>query len=129
MDSLSLLKNYKLPEQRKRMTERSTLVDDIYGVYTSNQERTFRKKENWKRYVKWLKTNRTPHSHDMMIRFKRSKLFIKEMTYQSITFKLAHIPTRDLYYIRSEALNIHQAGKKFSPWLFYSLKPIDKKGT
>lgn len=124
-----LLENYKLPEVKKRLTERSTLIDDIYGVYISNQERTFRKKENWKRYVKWLKSNRTPHSHDMMIRFKESKLYIKEITYKAMAWKLSLIPTRDLYYIRSEALNIHQAGKKFSPWLFYSLKPIDKKCT
>jgi len=124
-----LLEGYKLPEVKKRLTERSVLIDDIYGVYTSNQERTFRKQENWKRYVKWLKSNRTPHSHDMMIRFKESKLFIKEMNYKTLAWKLSLIPTRDLYYIRSEALNIHQAGKKFSTWLFYSLKPIDKKST
>jgi len=124
-----LLEGYKLPEVKKRLTERSVLIDDIFGIYTSNQERTFRKQENWKRYVKWLKANRTPHSHDMMIRFKETKLFIKEMNYKTLVWKLSLIPTRDLYYIRSEALNIHQAGKKFSPWLFYSLKPIDKKGT
>lgn len=124
-----LLDGYKLPEVKKRLTERSTLVDDIYGVYISNQERTFRKKENWRRYVQWLKSNRTPHSNDMMIRYKKSKLFIREMSYIGIAAKLAHINVENLYYIRSEALNIHQAGKKFSPWLFHSLKPIDKKGT
>ena len=36
-------------------SERAELIKQIYEIYTCPQERVLRKKENWKRYVKYLK--------------------------------------------------------------------------
>ena len=113
--------DFKLTEIPKN--ERSALIKELFEIYT--KEGVKRKRTNWKKYIGWLKENRTPDSKERQKLFKKTKLFIKEINIKSFCFKLSHIPTKDLYYV------LHQMRDRFhtsnaSAWLFGSLKNLDK---
>lgn len=86
----------------KKGTERNDLFKQIYSFYNTGQEYTHRKKANWKRYVAYLKQNKIKDCKEEQVKFKKNKLFLKPMSERSMAcFWLAHIPTKDLYYILS----------------------------
>ena len=85
------------------------------------------KVENYCRYKFWLKKNKgTPDE------FKKAKLpknlgYIKPITKKYFAIKLAHIPTKDLYYLKSMKNDYkNRNGYKrcaFTKWLFFNIKP------
>jgi hypothetical protein len=103
-------------------SERAELIKQIYEIYTSSHERILRKKENWKRYIAYLKKNRTPHTLESLKTFKKTKEHIKERDVKSLCFFLSHIPTKDLYFTISEMKDYKNRGKSASAYLFGSLK-------
>ena len=103
-------------------SERAEVIKQIYDIYTSEHERILRKKENWKRYIKYLKENRTPHTLESLKTFKKTSQHIKEKNVKSLCFFLSHIPTKDLYFIRSEMKDNKNRGKSASAYLFGSIK-------
>ena len=102
-------------------SERAELTKQIYEIYCSPHERILRKKENWKRYIKYLKENRTPHSLEALKTFKKKSHYIKEQPVKSLCFFISHIPTKDLYFIISEMKDQKNRGKSASAYLFSSL--------
>lgn len=59
----------------------------------------------------------------MVDNYKKSKEFRKPITIKSFcSFWLAHIPTKDLYYINSYARDMDRRGENFNKWLFFNLK-------
>lgn len=121
---LKLEELFKIEEepQKKKRSQRSDLTAQIYEIYTSEQQRNFRKRENWKRYIVWLKDNRTPDSKENQAKFKKSKSFIKEHPVKTIVFFVSHIPTADLHYILSLAKDMQFRNQNFSSYLLGSLK-------
>ncbi len=125
----------ELLQQRKKETkrsERSSLLDVIYGVYSSQQQRNLRKKENWKRYIAFLKEHRMLSSLEAQNKFKKTKNpiknknFIREHNITSVCVLLSHIPTPDLYYLKSMALDSQNRNLNFGAYLLGSLKVIPK---
>lgn len=86
---------------KKRGSERNDVVRQLYQLYDSGQEDTLRKKDNWKRYVAWLKENKIRDSKELQEKFKRNKKFLKKISEKNFAFFLSHIPTKDLYYVLS----------------------------
>lgn len=101
-------------------SERAELIKQIYEIYTSPHERILRRKENWKRYISWLKENKVPHTKEKVLEFKKNKKFIKERNVKSICFFLSHIPTKDLYFIISQMKDKKNRGYSASAYLFSS---------
>jgi hypothetical protein len=102
-----------LPLTKKEIRELQ--MREIYNFYVL--ERPKRKKENWKRYVKWLKENRIPDTKQNQAKFRRQKKFIREISYESLCWLLKHIPTEDLPYFTSTGREFYHSGKNFSGWL------------
>lgn len=100
-------------------SQRAEMMNELYSHY----EKDYRK-QKWREYVAWLKTNRKAHSKDAVALFKKQ-------SYPKITVKsfcsywLGHIPTSDLYYLNSIARDYENRGGSFNKWLFWSLK-VDK---
>lgn len=105
----------------KQKSERNEIVAELYEMYTFEN-----KVENYVRYKHWLKNNKgTPND------FKKEKLpvgfsYYKPINSKYFAIKLAHIPTKDLYYLRSMKNDFkNRNGYKrsaFTKWLFGSIK-------
>lgn len=80
-------------------TERSTLLEEIRTEVNREREKT-------KFYVK-----------------NDKRVLLKAMTGAEIGVKLAHIPTGDLYYLKSICLDFKNRNGSFSKCLFGSIKP------
>jgi len=107
-------------------SERATIIQDLYNLYLS--EKNDRKKENWRRYVKYCKEVKMICPDD----FKKVKnpanlKFIGEMTERCFAIKLGHLKSnKDLYYLLSIAKSEKHRGKQYSLTIFGSIK--DKTG-
>ena len=95
------LSNYLNTKKLVKGSERNDILRQIYSFYDTGQEEYLRKKENWKRYIAFLKENRMPNTQENQTMFKKSKKFIKKMSPATLAYFLSHIPTRELYYILS----------------------------
>lgn len=95
--------------------KREILLREIYDFYKGEYDK--RRKENWKRYIAWLKENRIPDSKDNQRKFKRTKRYIREMSFESMKWLLRHIPLRDLPYFTSTGREFYYTGRSFGAWL------------
>ena len=106
------------PQDIKALTKtekREILMREIYDFYKSEYDK--RRVENWKRYIQWLKANRTPDTKENQRRFKRNKLYIREIGFESLCFLLKHIPLDDLHYFISTGKEFSHTGRNFSSWI------------
>lgn len=104
----------------KGKSERGDVLSQIYELYRKSN-----KKENWKRYIKWLKFNRIKHTKLSVEDFKKSKDCLTARVIKSFAIMLSHIPTSDLYYILSIAKDKDNRGENFSGWLMGELYKKD----
>ena len=44
-----------IPQEKLARSERAQIIKEMYAIYTHPAERILRKKENWKRYIAFLK--------------------------------------------------------------------------
>lgn len=116
------LQNYlKLPEKKKRISERAELIKEIYAIYNSSNQKTNRKILNWKRYCEWCRENKFPKGKDSEQKFKKSKKYIKEHSIKTFCFFISPIPTADLYYISSVARDMDNRGQNFGSYIMANL--------
>ncbi len=93
-------------------SERADILKQIYPFYVLST-----RKENWKRYIGWLKSNKTKNTKERVIQFKKEKSCLKSRNEKSFVIMLSHIPTKDLYYLLSIAKDKDKRGENFSGWL------------
>lgn len=121
MQSISdLLKNRQI--KNKKSSERAEVIKEIYAIYTSPLQRKKRKIENWKRYVNWCKVNKKENSTENQNKFRKTKFFLKEYPVKTICYFISHIPTKDLYYLKSIAKDMENRQENFSSYLLSSIK-------
>lgn len=90
MESITdLIKRKEVEKPKLSKSERTQILKEIYEIYSNDRQKLFRKKENWKRYVQWLKDNRIPNTKENQAKFKKSKFFIKELSDKAIAIMLA----------------------------------------
>lgn len=116
-----LLRNYEWELPKKRTSKRAELTKPIYALYCSEKQRTLRKRENWKRYVAWLKENCIPDSKEMRMTFKKSKRFIKELPIKTFCYFLSVIPTDDLFFLESIGKDMDSRNQNFGGYLMANL--------
>lgn len=112
--------NYQIPK-RKKITQRGFYTQEIFDIYSSETQRLFRKKENWKRYCNWARENHLADTKENQTKFKKTKLFIKEHSLKTICYFLAPIPTSSLDYIVSVAKDMQNRNQNFSGYLMSNL--------
>lgn len=117
MQISQLLQTYNLP-QKKRGSERGDVIKEIYSLYTSQQEKELRRKENWKRYVQWLKNNKRKHDNHAVNDFKKNKAFLREMDIRRFCFVLAHLKIDDLYYLASVLRDKSNRGESIGSYIY-----------
>lgn len=115
MEIKDLLSQYQ--DVKTKTSERAEIIKDIYAIYTSSTQRVHRKKANWKRYVRWLKENRTPDSKENQLKFKKSKRFIKEHDIKRFCFLISHLKEKDLYYVLSIGKDMENRKENFGAWI------------
>jgi len=103
----------------KFRSERGEVLDEVYGFYREST-----RKENWKRYVKWLRENRYKASPLKIQEFKKTKIHLKTRSIKSFCVMLAHIPTKDLYYILSIGRDKSNRKENFSGWLMGEIRAV-----
>lgn len=119
MDSLgTLLENYQLTPKDKNL--RRQLIKELYTLYekesNSKAQVLWRKKENWKRYVQWLRARELRHDAETVRRFRRNARFVEPYNIGRFCDKLSVIKTEDLYW------TISNTKEKGFGWLFNSIK-------
>jgi len=121
-----ILQNKIETGEKLEKSERAQITKEIYQIYTSPSERIHRRKENWKRYVAWLKKNRKKHTNETVIEFKKTAnkkmegKYLQE--YKSLWYLTSHIKTKDLYYILSEMKSNLNRGKSASAYIINSTR-------
>jgi hypothetical protein len=81
--------------------KRGVIIGELYDLYLG--DKLNRKKENWKRYVLHLKSERLRDTKENQVKFRRSKLFLKEYSLSSFCYLLSHIKTPELPILLSIA--------------------------
>ncbi len=124
MESISnLLSAVSVKEKKGESSERASVIKEIYELYTSDQEKNFKKKENWKRFVHHCKRTNLPIKEKVVQEaFTKSNLYIKTYDIKLFCIRLSHIPTQDLYYVLSVSKDKYFRGQNISAWLFSSIK-------
>lgn len=107
---------------KKTGSERNEIMQSLYGLYDTEKEAVLRKKENWRRYVHWLRKNRFRDTKERQSTFKRSKRFLKKASPKTIAIIVSHIATKDLYYILSVCRDLSNRNKSIGKYLFGLLK-------
>ncbi len=104
-------------------SSRAQITKEIYVLYTSDQEKLFRKKENWKRFIEHCKGQRLPFKEKTVQEaYKKSKVFIKEYDIKTFCIRIAHIPSDDLYYVLSICKDKYHRNEQIGAWLFSAIK-------
>lgn len=110
-------------EEKIEKSSRAQITKEIYALYISDQERLFRKKENWKRFIHYCKTQHLPFKEKLVQEtYKKSKVFIKEYDIRTFCIRIAHIPTSDLYYVQSICKDKYHRNEAIGAWLFSAIK-------
>lgn len=112
-------------QARKNKSERSELVKEIYEehyCYWNSKSNLDAFKYTYK------EKDRTPENQ---AKFKKSKAYYPKMQIVRFCMKIAHIPTKDLYYLVSVAKDMKNRKQNFNKWLFWSMKtqtdtPVNK---
>lgn len=123
MQPISELLNFKdVPNVTPALTrteKREILMREIYDFYKKEYDK--RRKENWKRYVKWLKENKIDEKilgrEKNTRKFMRTKYAIKELTLERLTYLMNYLPFKDLDYFVSTGKEFYHSGKNFTAWL------------
>lgn len=110
----------KLAKKETLRSERASVIKELYEIYSG--DKVGRKITNWKRYCKWCRENNLTNSKENQIKFKKSKLFIKEMPIKSFCFFLSHLKTNDLHYMISVAKDKRNRGENYSAFIIGSVK-------
>lgn len=125
------LKKYEIKKEKKNgrsEQERDAPFNEFFGLYNSITQKNLRRKENWRRYILWLKAHRIKHTPESVVKFKKtkssSKLYIHGMNHideldvRGFAVKISHIKTHDLYYCLSIARDKDHRGEPINAWLF-----------
>lgn len=123
-----------LGKKEKCLNERQTLLKELYEVYASPTQKNFRRKENWNRYVNYLKAN---HINEKVLgrtetiklwrkKGKKEFKFLKEMTPKELAILLSPFSKKNnnmdvLYYLRSLGKDMENRGENFSSFLMWSI--------
>jgi len=110
------LKELQIPPKRFR-SERSELISEIYNIYLQDF-----KIQTWKNYVAWLKNIKLKHCQVALESFKKSKAYYPKFSSKYFAIRLSHIPTSDLYYVKSIGKDKLNRRDSFNKWLFFSIK-------
>lgn len=123
------------PEQviKLQTKTRKDIIKEIYELYTTERQKTFRSRENWRRYVNWLKTNKV--NEKTLGRTETVKLwkkkgtkeykFLKEMSTKELAIFLAPFNAKNnnldaLYYLASLGRDMNNRKENFSSFLMWS---------
>lgn len=104
--------------------KREILMREVYQYYLDEKDK--RRKENWVRYCKWCKENHFNNTPQNQKSFKKSKKYIKEMSFASICWLLKHIPLEHLPYFISTGKEFAHTGRNFGAWLAGSYEKVEK---
>lgn len=119
--SIQSLLQGKTIEKLNKTSERSENMKELYSLYCSPSQQLMRKKENWARYISWLKENRVKHTHESVKKFRKIKKgqnkFIEQVGLPSFCFLTSHIKTSDFYYVLSVARDKQHRGESIGAWL------------
>ena len=113
----NLFSNYSLP-QKKRGSKRADIIKDIYSLYV--EDKLGRKKENWKRYIKYLKHYHladTPKERSIFKKTRGTGGFIPEHKIGSFCFLISHIKTDDLFIILSNAKDMRHREMNYGGYI------------
>lgn len=120
------LQNRTLPQVTEK-DERKFLLKEIYKLYSSDAERLLRKKKNWSNYIAHLKRIKKPHTDEQKQIFMLSRAFIKEVPEKRFWFFVSHVPTKDLYNVKSQMQDRVNRGQSASAWVLSLVKkPVEK---
>ncbi len=118
MQSLSDILLKDRPELK--LNERQYILKMIYEVY--DKDEIGRKKENWKRFIAFLKEKKQKNSPEAQKLFKKSKHYLRKLTPKQLAIMQSHIKTQDLYFQLSIAKDKLARRENVGSYLLGSIK-------
>jgi hypothetical protein len=98
-----------------RTQKREIILQEIYSYYLADKDN--RKRANWKKYREWCIETHRPDTKDNQKAFTRTKLYIKEMNYNSFKWCMRLWPLEDFYVVLSEVKDRSNRGNNVSSFL------------
>lgn len=121
MESVASLIAKRVPIKDKN--ERRTLLNEIYAFYDTPEQDTLRRVANWRKYVRGCKrAGVKPTTKGFSDNFKKSREYIRHIDKQRIWFYLAHVKTKDLYFVRSMVHDKSNRGESIGGYLGMLIK-------
>ena len=109
--------------EKRPMRERSMLLNELYELYSSLQDKKLRHIYNVELYKKWLFSKRIRHSPANWELFKKNSKYIKTVEIGVFAIRLAHLKNlADLYYLLSVCKDKYHRGEPVGAYIFYSIK-------
>jgi len=132
LDSFNQNPEQTLKEISKPIT-RKEAIKQIYELYSSPTQKNFRKRENWKRYISYLKANRLDENklgrtETIKLWKKKGKnelKYLKEMTAKELAIYLAPFSAKNnnidaLHYLISLGKDMNNRKENFSSFFMWS---------
>lgn len=107
---------------KKERSERDMLLNDLYALYDSPDEAKLRKNENIRRYKVWLREQKRKNTPEAQQAFMKEKIFVKKTAKSRLWFFVAHIPTKDLYYVLSVCRDRQRREESIGAYLYSLIK-------
>ena len=104
-------------KKKEYASERAEIVSKIYPHYLY-----WNKDSNIKTFLEIYKDTAKIKNKKLQEDFKQSKKYYPPMEVKLYCIKIAHIPTKDLYYILSIANDMKNRKQNFNKWLFSQIK-------
>lgn len=98
-----------------RTQKREIILQEIYSYYLADKDN--RKRANWKKYYQWCKDNYKSNTPENVKAFKKTKLYIREVSFVSFSWCLKHLPLEDFYVVLSEVKDRSNRGNNVSSFL------------
>lgn len=119
----------KLPDlplaQKRPLRERSMILNEIYELYSSIQDKKLRHIYNVSLYREWLQKKRIKHSSVNWEIFRKSARCVKTIDIGQFCIRLSHLKEeRDLYYILSVAKDRFRREEPVGAWIFSTIKTL-----
>ena len=119
-------KDLKEKKKKRDGGKRGICLQEIFDVYSDERQIILRKKENWRRYILFLKLNvHQKDSKENQKLFKKwnptdkedkKRKFIKEVDIKGMAYFASHIPTDDMPFVVSIAKDKLARNESFMSW-------------
>jgi hypothetical protein len=122
--------------KKSRKSQRTWLLEELYGIYTHPRQEALLRAENKRRFVEYVKqvdpgalrdTRNLSRFSTLRWNFERAKLpkgmrYLTPMSPKSFAIRLSHLGLDELYYLISVSRDKNNRNESVGAFIFWSVR-------